>query len=352
MGINEMIIGITGSYASGKDTVASILQEKGFIHYSLSDILREELKKKRKEITRENLISLGNELREKYGASALADKIIKKLEGNKNYVITSVRNPKEIEILSTKENFHLVNIISPVRTRYKRFLNRIKERGEKDAESFREFMRNEKLENSKDETKQQLNVCEKLAKIKLINNSSLEKLKEKVNRLVGDLEKKEVKDYIRPSWDEYFLKLCDVVGTRGTCDRGRAGCVIVKNKRIVATGYVGSPVGIEHCDEVGHQMKSTIHEDGSVSKHCVRTAHAEQNAICLAARYGISIEGSTLYCKMTPCYVCAKMIINVGINRVVCLRDYHASEDSKKIFKEAGIKLEIIEKTTEQYKNQ
>ena len=120
----------------------------------------------------------------------------------------------------------------------------------------------------------------------------------------------------------------------------------------MTTGYVGSPVGIAHCDEIGHQMKSMIHEDNSITKHCVRTAHAEQNAICQAARYGISLEDSTLYCKMTPCYTCAKMIINTGIKRVVCSKDYHASKDTKELFKQAKIKLEIIEKAVEEYKNQ
>ena len=174
-------------------------------------------------------------------------------------------------------------------------------------------------------------------------------LRKKIDKILAYLRENE--KYIRPSWDEYFLKMCDVVGSRGTCDRGRAGCIITMNKRIVTTGYVGSPVGMKHCDEVGHEMKSTIHEDGSMTKHCVRTVHAEQNAICQAARYGISLDDSTLYCKMTPCYICAKMIINIGIKRVVCSKDYHASKDSVKSFKEAKIELDIKDKSILQYKN-
>jgi len=113
--------------------------------------------------------------------------------------------------------------------------------------------------------------------------------------------------YHRPSWDEYFLDVADTVAKRATCDRGRSGCVIARGKQILVTGYVGSPTGLPHCDDVGHQMKKTIHEDGNVTNHCVRTVHAEQNAICQAAKLGIPLEGTTLYCRMTPCRTCAML---------------------------------------------
>lgn len=149
-------------------------------------------------------------------------------------------------------------------------------------------------------------------------------------------------NYCRPSWDEYFLKIVEIIGSRGTCDRGRAGCVITKEKRIISTGYVGSPVGLPHCDEIGHEMHTVTHPDGHQTRHCIRTTHAEQNAICTAARFGLALEGATLYCKMTPCYVCAKMIINAGITRVVCQQDYHASARSKEIFAEAGVQFNLV----------
>ena len=129
-------------------------------------------------------------------------------------------------------------------------------------------------------------------------------------------EKKE--KYVRPSWDEYFMEIANTVAKRATCDRGRSGCVIARGKQLLVTGYVGSPNGMPHCDEVGHQMKKTIHEDGSITNHCVRTVHAEQNAICQAAKLGIALEDSTLYCRMTPCRTCTMLIINCGIKRVVC----------------------------------
>jgi dCMP deaminase len=153
---------------------------------------------------------------------------------------------------------------------------------------------------------------------------------------------KKTQKYKRPSWDEYFLQLAEMVGSRGTCDRGRAGAVLVKNKRILATGYVGAPVGLPSCDEVGHEIQEAINEDGIKSMHCIRTAHAEQNAINNAARVGVAIEGSILYCKMLPCYKCAQSIINAGIVRVVALRDYHGAKRTKEIFKQAKVKFEVL----------
>lgn len=158
--------------------------------------------------------------------------------------------------------------------------------------------------------------------------------------------------YLRPSWDEYFLKLADTVASRATCDRGRSGCVIVKDRQILVTGYVGSPRGLAHCDDVGHLMKKTVHEDGKITQHCVRTVHAEQNAITQAARRGIALDKSTLYCRMTPCRTCAMLIINCGIERVVCERKYHAGAESEAMFKEAGVLLEFIHDEVQQYDKQ
>lgn len=156
----------------------------------------------------------------------------------------------------------------------------------------------------------------------------------------------------RPSWDEYFIEIMYVVGERGTCDRGHVGCVIVKDNRILSTGYAGAPSGIAHCDDVGHEMHAVTHSDGTVSEHCIRTTHAEQNAITSAARHGVSVGGGTLYRKMAPCYACAKMIINAGIKRIVAAKDYHASSRSKEIFNEANVVFDLLDTDVERYKNQ
>lgn len=165
-------------------------------------------------------------------------------------------------------------------------------------------------------------------------------------------KKPSTKAYIRPSWDEYFMNIARIVGTRGTCDRGRSGCVIVRNRRILVTGYVGSPAGLPHCDDVGHEMSKLIDDNGRQSEHCIRTIHAEQNAIGQAAQIGTAIHDSTLYCKMTPCYTCAKLIINAGIRRIVAEKDYHAAEKTKKVLKEAGITLNILNNKIEKYDRQ
>lgn len=157
--------------------------------------------------------------------------------------------------------------------------------------------------------------------------------------------------YVRPTWDEYFMNIARAVGSRATCDRGRTGCVLVKDKHIISTGYVGAPAGCQSCDDVGHEMHTVLQDDGTQSKHCIRTTHNEQNAIVQAARFGVSTDGSTLYCMMTPCYTCAKLIINAGIKRVVAEKDYHAGTRSKEIFKEAGVKFELLNEETVTYAN-
>jgi len=182
-----------------------------------------------------------------------------------------------------------------------------------------------------------------MADYKILNESSIENLYLQIDTLITKLE------YQRPSWDEYFMGLVNEVSKRGTCNRGRTGAILVKDKRIIATGYVGSPKGIRHCDEIGHQIKTTIHEDGTKSMHCLRTIHAEINAICQAAKFGISINDAVLYCKLEPCYICAKAIINSGITRVVAQKSYHASKDARIMFEEAGIAFEILDPEIEKY---
>lgn len=157
------------------------------------------------------------------------------------------------------------------------------------------------------------------------------------------------KQNIRPSWDEYFIEIMHAVARRATCDRGRSGCVIARDRQVLVTGYVGAPRGASHCDEVGHQMKIVAHEDGTKSEHCMRTAHAEQNAIVQAARLGIAINGGTLYCSMTPCATCAKMIVNAGIVRVVCEKKYHAGRESERLFSDIEIELVYLSEETMQY---
>ena len=160
-------------------------------------------------------------------------------------------------------------------------------------------------------------------------------------------------DYVRPTWDEYFLSLLEPLGKRGTCDRGRNAAVIASpHHTILATGYAGAPPGLPHCDEAGHMMKTTIHEDGRQSQHCVRTLHAEENAILQCAKDGTKLEGATMYVKMTPCYNCAMRIIRVGIKRVVAQKVYHASQQATEILLKAGVKVDVLDNGIMHYENQ
>lgn len=139
----------------------------------------------------------------------------------------------------------------------------------------------------------------------------------------------------RLSVDEYFLQMADLVAQRSTCDRKHVGAVLVKDKRTVATGYNGSPAGMPHCDEVGHELRNVNGRDS-----CVRTLHAESNAIDHA---GQQAKGSTLYCTATPCYECAKRIVNAGVYRLV-VKEFYASQNSDlslDLLKKALIVVEI-----------
>jgi dCMP deaminase len=137
----------------------------------------------------------------------------------------------------------------------------------------------------------------------------------------------------RPSWDEYFMQITFQVAKRSTCPRAAVGAVIVRSKRILTTGYNGAPAGLPHCTEVGCLM---------VNGHCVRTLHAEQNAIIQGALHGVDVSGSTLYVTHQPCLTCAKMIINAGIVRVVYAGQY-PDQIACSFLVEAGVELNKYE---------
>ncbi len=133
----------------------------------------------------------------------------------------------------------------------------------------------------------------------------------------------------RVSWDEYFMNIARQVATRATCDRKHVGAVIVRDKTILSTGYNGSIRGLAHCNEVGHMI-----EDG----HCVRTVHAEANAICQAARNGVRIEGADIYTTASPCWNCFRLIANSSIQRVY-YGEFYRDERSLDVARELGLEL-------------
>ena len=141
----------------------------------------------------------------------------------------------------------------------------------------------------------------------------------------------------RPTWDEYFIKIAEMVGSRSTCDRAHVGAVITKSKVILSTGYNGAPRGLPHCDDIGHEI---------VDGHCIRTVHAEANAIAQAARNGAAIEGATIYLTISPCYDCFKMMVNAGILGVVYKQFYSSRYGLSKavldLSKKTGVKIKLF----------
>lgn len=142
---------------------------------------------------------------------------------------------------------------------------------------------------------------------------------------------------LRPSWDEYFIQITELVASRSTCLRRSVGAVIVKNRHILATGYNGAPSGISHCAKTGCIRARMNIPSGQRHELC-RGTHAEQNGIVQAAKHGTPIEGATIYVNTKPCSICSKMIINSGIKRVCYLGDY-SDKMSEEMMAEAGIEM-------------
>lgn len=144
----------------------------------------------------------------------------------------------------------------------------------------------------------------------------------------------------RPSIDEYFLEIASVVSKRSTCLRNKVGAVIVRNKRILSTGYNGAPSNMEHCLEIGCMRQQNNIASGTRHEKC-RAVHAEQNAIIQAALHGVGIGGATVYCTHQPCILCAKMIINSNINKVIYSTSY-PDTDTQDFFNAAGVEMVYI----------
>lgn len=163
----------------------------------------------------------------------------------------------------------------------------------------------------------------------------------------------------RPTWNQYFLNMLPSIGARSTCDRGKCGAIITRDNTILSTGYAGAPKGFPHCDDVGHLFEYVTEENAfsegvsgwekhlfiykdSMAVHCIRTIHAEMNAIYHAAEIGVSLKGGTLYSTMFPCFRCAMAIVQVGIIEVFAANAYHASEQSHDIFMRAGVRTRTL----------
>jgi dCMP deaminase len=329
-----MILGLTGENCAGKSTVADYLMKKGFYYYSLSDVIREELKAHNTPITRENLIGKGNELREKFGPGILGTKIAQKLQADKNYVVDSIRNPAEVEELKKLGRFFLFYITAPSESRFERTKAR---RREEDPQTYGAFIEIEKLEmENADKAKQNLKGTFALAQKKIVNEGDLNELHDKIDQALGEVS--EEFRLSRPSWDEYFMNIAKVVASRSNCVKRKVAAVIVKDKRIISTGYNGTPRGTRNCSEGGCPRCNKFTESGKNLDECL-CSHGEENAIVQASYHGISIKDSVIYTTFSPCLLCTKMIINAGIKEVVYNLDYPMAETPMRLLKDAGIKV-------------
>jgi dCMP deaminase len=330
-----MILGLTGRNGSGKGEVAKFLVECGFEYYSLSDVIREEIRKKGQKVTREKLIATGTRLREKNGLSVLAERTIAKLKPDRNYVIDSIRNPEEVRALKKLSDFFLLEIRAPRKIRFERTRKRGREN---DPKSLKEFIATEEREfKSGNPASQQLLACERAADARIDNGGDLESLHEKVRGVVLKLAQSRP----RPSWDAYFMGIARMVALRSNCVKRKVAAVIAKDRRIISTGYNGTPRGVRNCNEGGCPRCNSFGPSGSKLEECF-CSHAEENAITQSAYHGVNIKESTLYTTFSPCLICTKMIINSGIAEVVYDVHYPLVKTAVSLLKEAGVKIRKI----------
>ncbi|MCK4319101.1 AAA family ATPase [Candidatus Micrarchaeota archaeon] len=330
----QIIIGLTGTNCAGKGTVLENLKKRGFYPLSLSDVIRRELDLEGKEKTRENMVATGNELREKLGAGACAVKVKELLLNDRNYVVDSIRHPAEVDELAKLMNFFLFHVDAKPEIRFERMKNR-ERKG--DAETYERFLEMDKKEmESDDPNAQNLKATFSKADLIIENNGTLEELYTGINEILKEVMKEINPE--RPGWDEYFMSIAKQVATRSNCMKRQIAAIIVRDKRIISTGYNGTPRGTTNCNEGGCPRCNSFAESGKNLEECY-CSHAEENSIVQAAYHGISINGGTIYTTFSPCLYCTRMIINAGIKEVVYNARYSITEGAFRLLNEAGVKI-------------
>ncbi|MBI2265504.1 MAG: AAA family ATPase [Armatimonadetes bacterium] len=325
-----MIIGLTGKNAAGKGAAAEFLKTKGFAYHSLSDIIREEVRKRGLEPTRDNLIAKGRELRAHHGTGYLAERIMERLEPGQNTVADSFRHEDEVAVFRRLSEFYLIAIQAEPEVRFERVCSRGRENDPRTLEEFQEVERQEGT--SLRAEGQNLTATEALADHVITNNGTLEELQKSLADLLPRLMAK----LRRPGWDDYFMKMAQVASLRGNCIKRKVAAVIVRERRVISTGYNGTPRGTKNCFEGGCPRCNSLADSGTKLDECL-CSHGEENAITQAAYHGVSVKGGTIYTTFAPCLMCTKMIINAGLHEVVYNMDYPLNETSFHLLKEAGV---------------
>ncbi len=325
-------IGLAGLNGAGKGEVIRHLERWSFHSVSLSDVIRQDLAEDELEPTRAHMIERGRALRERLGAGALAERVIGGLAPNCNHVIDSVRTPAEVETLRAAGDFRLWWIEAPAKIRFERIRQRARSG---DAETFEAFEAQQARElESRDPAGQQLLRVRDLADELIPNSRDLEAL----HRRLDDLLRNSLFFRERPSWDQYFMSLAQVASTRSNCIKRKVGAVVVIDRRVVSTGYNGTPRGVRNCNEGGCPRCAGGAESGTRLDECL-CSHAEENVITQAAYHGVSLRGSMVYTTLFPCLICAKLIINAGVSEVVYEAPFPVMESSQSLLVEAGVKI-------------
>jgi dCMP deaminase len=331
-----MILGVAGPYAAGKGEVVAYLRERSFAAFSLSDVIREELAARGQDETRERMIETGRELRARFGEAVLAERLLARVQGDRNTVVDSIRHPAEVAALrNATTRFRLVWVDADPAAR----LARLRARGRGgDPGSRAELERLEGRElGGADPAGQQLLAVRALADDVIRNDGSLEDL----HAAIQEVLKKSL-HFERPGWDEYFMSIARVVASRSNCVKRKVAAVITLDRRIISTGYNGTPRGVRNCNEGGCPRCNAFAPAGSGLGECV-CSHGEENALVQAAYHGVAVRGGTLYTTFCPCLLCTKMILNAGIAEVVYSAAYPLGDLSLALLREAGVKVRQVE---------
>lgn len=331
-----MIIGVAGRNGAGKGEFVQFLEARSFTALSLSDGVRRELANRGLSETRERMIEVGQEMRRQSGPGALAQRLIKQLQPDRNYAIDSIRHPVEVEILRhCGQDFHLVWIDAPIETRFERM--RLRGRSG-DPTSVAELEAMETRERGSDDpSAQQLDAVQAAASFTLSNDGSLEDFQSEIEAWV-----RKNLAFSRPGWDDYFMDIARTVASRSNCVKRKVAAVVTRDKRIISTGYNGTPRGTTNCNEGGCPRCNDLAAGGTRLDECL-CSHAEENAITQAAYHGVALKGGTVYTTFSPCLQCTKMIINAGLSEVVFQSRYPLGKVSLDLLAEAGIKARQID---------
>jgi dCMP deaminase len=330
-----MIVGLSGLNGSGKGEVLKYLEERSFYPFSLSDVIRRHLDEQGLSETRDRMIDTGRAIRAEKGPGGLAEMLVEKIISDRNYVVDSIRHPAEVEVLRRRTpHFRLVWVDAPAEIR----LERMNERGRAgDATTLEELQAQEGRElGSADPAAQQLLAVKDLADITLVNDGSIAELHGKLQEVL-----EASLFFERPSWDEYFMSIARVVATRSNCVKRKVASVVTRDRRIVSTGYNGTPRGVRNCNEGGCPRCNSFAEGGTRLDECL-CSHGEENAITQVAYHGVSVKDATIYTTLSPCLICTKMIINVGILEVVYNAKYPMGEVPLALLNEAGVKVRQV----------